>query len=186
MSGSGTDSPGRLVAERAIWETFYAYFWLIDSGQWQRVARECFAPDAVVRFGGPAGEDRTLGGRNDIDGYYRDIYGSVGRLEQMAHVAGQTHIAWPVDGPPTLRALVTGWRWGRTTGRPIAPVPDRRVRPGPPGQARPADHAVVVMAVDEYVQYGGAWLISSRRVTYHGTAVHRPTVAAARGKDMSR
>ena len=152
-----------VLAERAIRQTFFLYFRLCDTHQWERVARECFTPDAEVTFTARAQPRHTLRGREEIHNFYRSQYGDANEtgLERMAHVAGQTVIDW-TDGIPTMRASVTAWRWFRSSSAG--------------GDRRPADEAVIAFSEEDYAEVDdGAWLVARRHVNYHGTAVGRPS-----------
>jgi SnoaL-like domain len=162
MTSTDTSLLVTISAERAIYRTFFHYFWLVDHRQWERVAGECFAPDAVVTLeGGPS--TVSLHGRSEIHDFYRDEWGEQNpdRLEHMAHVAGQHIIDWK-EGVPVLRASVTGWRWYHANASL--------------GAQREADRAVLVFSDDEFAEVGGQWLIQDRKVHYHATAVERMPV----------
>src|SRR4051812_13790546 len=99
-----------LAVEREVHATYLRFFRLVDSGELDRAAAECFTADAVVEysilpgpsqhFDDPAAFVGFIGGMPDDD------------RQMVAHVAGQHLIEWEGE-QPKLTGYATVWHWFR-------------------------------------------------------------------------
>ncbi|MBA2945605.1 nuclear transport factor 2 family protein [Streptomyces himalayensis] len=147
MASSNDDLLATIAAEREIYRTFYKFFRLVDTNQYEQLV-ECFTKDALIAYDVMPGPTQRFHGRDEFTAFMSA--GRPGKRERtVAHVLGQTLIEW-TDGRPHLQAYATVWHWSAT--RTVA------------GRHRPADWTVVGLVEDDFEQEDGRWLISRRYV----------------------
>jgi hypothetical protein len=145
---TGQDLVAKVEAERAIHRTFFRFFRLMDTLEWERAGAETFTAGAVLDNRAlPEGSTLWLEGRDAICGAL-----AAGRsgMQMVAHVAGQILIEWD-GGRPRLTAYVTAWHWFADNASE--------------GDLRPADWVVVSLVEDEFELADGEWLVSHRTVS---------------------
>jgi hypothetical protein len=143
------DLTATLEAERGIRRTFFRFFRLMDTMEWERAGRECFATDAVLKNDAlPGGMQLRSEGRTDITAA---LAAGQPVMQMVAHVAGQSFVDCAEPGRPRLTAYVTAWHWFADRARE--------------GELRPADWTIVTLVEDEYVPVEGEWLIERRTIT---------------------
>ncbi len=146
MIPSNDDVVARLVAEREIHRTFYRFFRLVDTKQYEQLV-EVFTEDAHIEYHVMPGPAQIFAGRDEFAGFMSA--GPRDNRSMVAHVIGQTVIDWR-DGKPSLEAYATVWHWFGSTAEN--------------GHHRPADWTVVGLVQDDFEHVGDEWLISRRHV----------------------
>src|SRR4051794_19341391 len=140
------DLMATLEAERAIHHTFFRFFRLMDTFGYDEVG-SCFTADAEIDYAVMPDTRQVFQGRDVFTAFV--LENTKPRIQKVAHVAGQTLIAWE-DGRPRLKAYATAWHWFTANA-------DQ-------GDLRPADWAVVGYMEDDYEQVDGEWLVARRVV----------------------
>lgn len=145
----------RLDAERAIRQTHFRFFRLADTGDYDRLGRQCFTPDADIEYRIMPGPPQHFTSRDQFVAFMRAgrppgaaPYTIIGRA--VAHTAAPPEIDW-TNRHPRLTGYATVWHWAAT--RTLA------------GQRRPADWTTIGLVEDDYRNYHGRWLIARRLIT---------------------
>ncbi|MET8426882.1 nuclear transport factor 2 family protein [Nocardia sp. NPDC004860] len=146
MTAIPDDLLATIAAERAIFQTFFRFFRIADSGECERF-NECFTPDAVIEYRIMPGPVTRFEGRDAFTAYMTQV--PEDKRSPVAHVIGQTHIDW-TGGQPLLTAYATVWHWSSP-----AAYSD---------YDRPADWTVIGLIRDRFEKFDGEWLISHRDV----------------------
>jgi hypothetical protein len=146
MTSSSEDLLTALEAERAIYRTFFRFFRLMDTKQYELVG-ECFAPNAVIDYQVMPDTRQVFEGRDEFVDFV--LSNTKQRIQMVAHVVGQHIVEWD-SGRPRICAYATAWHWF------TAKASD--------GDLRPADWATVGYVEDEFEQIDGDWLIARRAV----------------------
>jgi hypothetical protein len=98
----------RDIREQVGWLAYTHYGWLIDSGQWARIAEDIFAEDAIQDLG----SGMVRHGRPEIHEGFAD---AVSKLEGTAHYFTNVHAEVTGDGAATSRAYLQTWHWTTET-----------------------------------------------------------------------
>ncbi|MCK9895454.1 nuclear transport factor 2 family protein [Frankia sp. AgB32] len=145
----------RLEADSAIRRTYFHFFRLSDTAQYELLGRRCFTADAHIEYRLMPGPPQRFAGRDEFVAFMvagRPPGGAVARLAgpAVAHTSAPADIDWS-SGEPRLTGYATVWHWAVT--RTLA------------GRHRPADWTTIGLVEDTYRQDDGQWLIASRLVT---------------------
>ncbi|GHE76785.1 hypothetical protein GCM10017786_02460 [Amycolatopsis deserti] len=137
-----------LLAEREIQRTHFRFFQLADAGDYARLARECFTPEADIEYTIMPGPPQRFHGRDEFARFM--LAGGRRPGPAVAHVAGQSSIDWS-SGRPHLSGYATVWHWAATRTAS--------------GEHRPADWTTIGRIEDDYEEAGDRWLIARRHVS---------------------
>ncbi|MGW4125050.1 nuclear transport factor 2 family protein [Nocardia sp. NPDC004711] len=146
MTAAPEDLIATIEAERAIFQTFYRFFRIADTGECERF-NECFTPEAVIEYRIMPGPAVRFDGRDEFTSHMTRVPKEL--RSPVAHVIGQATIDWSGERP-LLTAYATVWHWSST--RAYADYD------------RPADWIVIGLVQDQFEKYDGEWLISHRDV----------------------
>ena len=144
-------SPSRLAAERAMQETVFRMFRLVDARRYDEVGPTCFTPQATIAYQltpGAEAPDLILRGRDALTDYLNGV--TRHQIQQHAHVIGQIWFDWS-GSKPTLSAHVFALHWFSAEAAK--------------GPSRPADWIALGIVVDRFERFDGRWLIADRHVS---------------------
>jgi hypothetical protein len=132
-----------LEAQRDVTTVAYSrYGWLLDSGDWARVADETFAADAVQDLG--SGMVQT--GRAEINAAFARMFAAI---ESTVHYFSNVTVELLDDSSASCRAILQAWHWTLETSH-LGPVRD-------------ADFVSVGVYMDEVRLGHEGWRVTHRR-----------------------
>lgn len=158
MDVDNQDLLRRLIAERAMYDSFCRMFRLVDGRDYERVGPECFVEDALIEYDLTPDKrpDSVMRfeGRDALTRYLIDV--TQHQMQHHAHVIGQVVYDW--NGPrPILSANVFALHWFRAAAAR--------------GDTRPADWIALGTVTDQFEERDGRWLIARRMVRSAGGSV---------------
>lgn len=134
-----------MKVERQCWETYLAYFEILDQRKSCDLAGACFTDDAEIAYH-MKGPPLIFHTRSD---YVAFLEVATAAQEMTAHVVGQARFEWS-SGKPRLISYITSWQWFSINAAR--------------GDLRPAEFVTIGYSEDDFECVDGKWLISRRHV----------------------